>query len=143
MRTLKAFASVAVVMVVFDLIFLGYLATDFYDSRLGPLRGETIVWAAALFYLQYVAVITWYAVLPSTSVKQAAIRGLGIGWVAYATYELTNMAVIAGWPAELIPYDIAWGLVLTTGVSSISWMITGAPAEVSDAALSSPARKID
>ena len=125
MRTIKAFSAVAITMVILDIAFLGYLARDFYDEQLGPLRGENVLWAATLFYLQYVAVITWFAVLPSKTVKQAAMRGLGIGWLAYATFEFTNMAVIAGWPAVLVPFDIAWGLALTTTVAVVGRMVAG------------------
>ena len=71
----------------------------------------------ALFYIQYVAVIVGFAVLPAKRIKDAAIRGLGIGWVAYATYELTNWAVIEAWPPGLIVVDVAWGLLLTATVA--------------------------
>ncbi|RXL64049.1 DUF2177 family protein, partial [Citrobacter sp. AAK_AS5] len=36
-----------------------------------------------------------------------------LGFVAYATYDLTNWAVIRDWPAILVPIDLAWGVVLT------------------------------
>ena len=127
MRTIKAFSAVAITMVILDIAFLGYLARDFYDEQLGPLRGENVLWAATLFYLQYVAVITWFAVLPSPTTKHAALRGLGIGWLAYATFEFTNMAVIAGWPAALVPFDIAWGLVLTATVACAGRFAAGPP----------------
>ena len=65
--------------------------------------------AAALFYVQYVAVITAFAVLPAQTLRTAALRGLGVGWLAYATFEFTNWAVIEGWPAAMVPVDIAWG----------------------------------
>lgn len=128
MRILKATLAVAISMVVLDLIFLGILAKDFFDAQLGPLRAQdTVIIAAALFYVQYVAVIIGFAVLPTKTVRAAALRGLGIGWVAYATFELTNWAVIEGWPAAMVPVDIVWGLVLTTSVASIGWLAAGPP----------------
>ncbi len=51
---------------------------------------------------------------PATSTREAATRGAGLGFVAYATYDLTNWAVTAGWPALLVPVDLAWGVLLTT-----------------------------
>ena len=128
MRTLKATLAVAISMVVLDLIFLGILAKDFFDQQLGPLRAEdTVIVAAALFYVQYVSVITAFAVLPAQTLRTAALRGLGVGWLAYATFEFTNWAVIEGWPAAMVPVDIAWGLVLTSSVAAIGWLAAGAP----------------
>ena len=128
MRILKATLAVAISMVVLDLVFLGILAKDFFDQQLGPLRAEdTVIVAAALFYVQYVAVITAFAVLPAQTLRTAALRGLGVGWLAYATFEFTNWAVIEGWPAAMVPVDIAWGLVLTSSVAAIGWLAAGAP----------------
>jgi uncharacterized membrane protein len=122
-------------MCVIDLVWLGVLATDLYNDALGPLRAtETVGIAAALFYLQYVLVIQYFAVMPSLTVKQAAKRGLLIGWIGYATYELTNWAVIEAWPKELVIVDIVWGLVLTTSVASVGRLVAGPPPQ-SDADL--------
>ena len=127
-RTLKAFVAVCLTMTVIDLIWLGIVAQDLYGDLLGPLLTEdTVVIAAALFYLQYVLVLVFWAVLPTPDVKTAAKRGLGVGWVGYATYELTNWAVIEGWPAALVPIDIAWGLVLTTAVAAAGRLAAGDP----------------
>ncbi len=134
MRILKATLAVGISMVVLDLIFLGILAKDFFDTQLGPLRAqETVMVAAALFYVQYVAVITGFAVLPSKTLRAAAVRGLGVGWLAYATFEFTNWAVIEGWPAAMVPVDILWGLVLTSSVAAIGWLAAGAPPESTEA----------
>jgi uncharacterized membrane protein len=127
-RTLKAFAAVCITMTVIDLAWLGLVADSLYSELLGPLRAkETVVLAAVLFYLQYVMILVFYAVLPSPDLRTAAKRGLGVGWVAYATYELTNWAVIEGWPAALVPIDIAWGLVLTTVVAIAGRAAAGPP----------------
>ena len=133
MRIVKAIAAVCISMVVIDLIWLGMVAENLYNEQLGPLKAKPIVIpAAALFYLQYVAVIVGFAVLPAKRIKDAAIRGLGIGWVAYATYEFTNWAVIQGWPAALVPIDIAWGLALTTLVATFGRLAAGPPAAKHD-----------
>ncbi|MEB3222598.1 MAG: DUF2177 family protein, partial [Candidatus Sericytochromatia bacterium] len=64
-------------------------------------------------YVFYVAAIVAQAVAPATSAGDAAGRGAWLGLVAYGTYELTNWAVIAGWPAALVPVDLGWGVLLT------------------------------
>jgi uncharacterized membrane protein len=114
-----AVAAVTVTTMVLDLVFLGVVAKSLYDELLGPLRRPTVYWPAALaFYAMYVAALLLHAVLPSPTVALAARHGAGLGLVAYATYELTNWAVLAGWPAALVPVDVAWGVVLTAAAAS-------------------------
>lgn len=106
--------ATAATMLVLDLAWLGLIARSLYVSALGPLMRPEAYWpAAALFYAFYVAVIVTWAVLGTESPQGAARRGAGLGFVAYATYELTNWAVLRDWPAWIVPVDIAWGVVLT------------------------------
>lgn len=106
--------ATAAAMLVLDLAWLGFVARGLYVSALGPLMRPDAYWpAAALFYAFYVAVIVGWAVLGAQSAQAAARRGAGLGFVAYATYELTNWAVLKDWPAWIVPVDIAWGVVLT------------------------------
>ena len=110
---------IALVLLGLDLAWLGLVARHFYADALGPLqRPHAFVPAAIAFYVMYVLVIALYAVWPARWPREAAWRGAGLGFVAYATYELTSWAVIAGWPARLVAIDIAWGVVLT---SSAAW----------------------
>ena len=107
--------AVAGTMLALDLTWLGVVAKSFYADQLGPLMASPIQpVAAACFYVMYVGAIVVHAVRPATSMREAATRGAGLGFVAYATYDLTNWAVIAGWPALLVPVDLAWGVLLTT-----------------------------
>lgn len=99
---------------VLDLAWLGVVARGLYEAALGELlRPDAHLPAAALFYAFYVAATTGWAVLGAASKGDAARRGAGLGLVAYATYELTNWAVIRGWPAWIVPVDVAWGVFLT------------------------------
>ena len=119
--------ATAAAMLVLDLAWLGVVARDLYVSALGPLMRPEAFWpAAALFYAFYVAVIVTWAVLGTERPQAAALRGAGLGFVAYATYELTNWAVLRDWPAWIVPIDIAWGVILTAVVA-----LTGKLAEQS------------
>ena len=130
MRFAKALIAVSTVMLVLDLLWLGVVAESIYDEALGPLRAqETVVVAAGLFYLQYVLVVTLFASLPSATLAQALKRGAGVGWLAYATFEFTNWAVIEGWPSSIVWLDIAWGVVLTSLVAASGRLAAGAPPE--------------
>lgn len=110
------------VMTVVDLLFLGIIARAFYDEALGALRRPGVYWpAAAAFYVLYVGVIVLWAALPARSLGDATKRGAGMGFFAYAVYELTNWAVIAGWPGQLVAVDIAWGTFLTGFVAASTY----------------------
>jgi len=114
----------AATMLALDLTWIGVVGRPFY-AQLGPLqRQDVYLPAAAAFYVMYLSAVVAVAVAPAASVKAAAARGASMGFVCYATYELTNWAVIAGWPGALVPVDIAWGVVLTgvvAGAGRAAW----------------------
>lgn len=118
-RTVLSVVATAAVMTVLDLIWLGVVARDFYERSLQGLKRADTYWpAAAMFYLFYIAAITGLAILPSANTRDAAKRGALLGGVAYGTYELTNWAVLANWPALLVPVDLVWGILLTAAASA-------------------------
>jgi uncharacterized membrane protein len=43
--------------------------------------------------------------------------GALFGFIAYATYDLSNLATLRNWPVSLALIDMAWGAVLS-GVSA-------------------------
>jgi uncharacterized membrane protein len=64
------------------------------------------------------------AVMPGLregAVLAALWRGALFGLLAYATYDLTNLATLQGWPWELAVVDMIWGTVLTGTVSVIGY----------------------
>jgi uncharacterized membrane protein len=48
-------------------------------------------------------------------------RGALFGLLAYATYDLTNLATIQGWPWEIAVVDMVWGTVITGTVSVLGY----------------------
>ena len=44
---------------------------------------------------------------------KAALSGAVLGFVAYATYDLTNQATLRVWSTRLTLADMAWGAALT------------------------------
>jgi uncharacterized membrane protein len=49
--------------------------------------------------------------------------GAAFGLVAYATFDLTALAVLKGWSVPLTFIDLLWGMVLTSLVSVISRLV--------------------
>lgn len=113
-----AFAGGAAALLGLDLFWLGVAAKPLYTSRIGHLMAAEPYWPAALlFYAMYLFVIVRYASLRASSWNDAARRGAGLGAFAYATYDLTNWAVLREWPVSVVVVDIAWGVALTTIVA--------------------------
>ena len=113
----KAYLLTLVIFLGIDAIWLGYVARDFYAQRLAGLMRENVNFVAAGgFYLAYVGGIVYFAVAPALaqgSWRTAALNGLLLGLIAYATYDITNLATLKGWPAAVSAVDLAWGGVLT------------------------------
>ncbi len=112
---------------IIDMFWLGLIAKDLYAKQMGSLMTPTINWAAAImFYLLYIVGILVFAVLPAhekQSVLSAIFLGGFFGMVAYATYNLTNLAVIKNWPLTLTFIDITWGTFLTASLATSGYFI--------------------
>ena len=116
------------VFLVIDLLWIGFLASDFYNRQIGSLRGDINWQAASLFYVLFLAGVTYFAIYPgwqSNSLLTAAFLGAGYGFSVYAAYNLTNMATLADWTWPMTVVDIAWGTILGASVTVVSvWLYT-------------------
>jgi len=110
-----------------DLTWLGFIAKNLYRDKLGFILSDKVNWTAAIiFYIIYIAGILYFAVLPaaeSGSLSTAIIRGAALGFLCYATYDLTNLATIARWPVSIVVIDIVWGTVLTGSCAAGGWLV--------------------
>lgn len=110
-----------------DMVWLGLVAKNFYNKYLGKMLTENVIWSAAIvFYLVYIAGIIYFAVLPAVvkgSFSKAIINGALLGGLAYATYDLTNLATLKGWPFTVVWVDILWGMTLTALVAAAGYQI--------------------
>lgn len=112
-----------------DMVWLGLIAKPFYAKHLGHLMAAKVRWTPALlFYLLYIAGILFFAVLPALdkgSLGRAVLSGALLGLLAYATYDLTNLATLRDWPLLVTIIDLLWGMVLTGGVAAASYLLAG------------------
>ena len=117
MTWLFAYAAVAVIFLVLDAIWLGFVAKDFYARQLGDLmRDKPDFGIAGVFYLVYAAGIVLFAVLPGLQAQSWRLSlgyGAALGFLAYGTYDMTNLATIRDWPVTMAVVDIAWGTAVT------------------------------
>lgn len=127
---LIAYGFTAVVFLILDGIWLGLVARNFYRSQMGDLMApDPSIAAATAFYLVFVFGLVWFAVSPalaSGSWTTALVNGALLGLVAYATYDLTNLAVVRGFPPMLAFADLAWGAVLSGAAATAGFFATRA-----------------
>ncbi len=67
-----------------------------------------------------------FVVLPALerdSVRWALGSGAFFGLVTYATWDLTSLSVLDGFPAALVPIDLAWGAVLSATVCGVTTLV--------------------
>lgn len=112
-----------IIMTAMDMLWLGVVARDFYRERIGDMI-EFHFLPAILFYLMYVAGILVFASAgPTDGWRMVALYGGLLGFLAYATYDLTNMATLKHWPLSLVVVDIAWGVFTTAFSATAGWMV--------------------
>lgn len=110
-----------------DAIWLGFIARGIYAKYLGYIMAKNIVWwAAGVFYLIFMAGLLFFVIEPSVrtqSIRYALAAGAFFGFVAYATYDLTNLATIEGWPLFVTDIDLIWGAFVASSTSVLSYML--------------------
>jgi len=124
---LKLFGIALPVFFAIDMLWLGLIAKDFYAKQIGGLMKPNINWTAAIiFYLIFIAGVVVVVIMPvvvKNSWSHAVLMGALFGFVCYATYDLTNLAVAKDWPVFVTIIDLIWGAVLAASVSVITYLI--------------------
>lgn len=126
-KYLAAYGLTFLVFLVVDIIYLGFIAKDLYARHIGFLMAEKVNWPAAIiFYLLFVLAIFVFVINPALakdSWQTALIYGAFFGFITYATYDLTNLATLKGWPVRIVIYDLLWGTVLAAVVGTAGFYI--------------------
>jgi len=116
-----------VVFLMVDMLWLGVIAKNTYQKYLGGFLSDNVNWTAAvIFYLIFVVGISIFAIYPAVnkgSVFNAILMGALFGFFTYATYDLTNLATLKGWPLTIVFIDILWGTTLSAIVSFSGYYI--------------------
>jgi uncharacterized membrane protein len=117
-----------------DVIWLSATGSSLYRPLLGDLLLAKFRLAPAVaFYLVYMAGIVFFATsraIASGRWSAALISGALFGFVAYATYDLTNQATLRSWSTTITILDLCWGTVLTAVSATLGYLIAGAIARV-------------
>lgn len=114
---LKLCFIVLPVLLALDMVWLGLVASDLYQRQIGHLMAPAPNWPAALaFYAIYIAGLVHFVLMPAVEHRsggRVARDGAFFGFVAYATFDLTSLALLRGWPLAITLIDLAWGATLT------------------------------
>lgn len=124
---IKLYAIALPVFFAIDMFWLGIVAKSFYRSQIGTLMKSDVNWIAAIiFYLIFIAGLIVFVISPAVekgSWMYAVLFGALFGFVCYATYDLTNLAVAKDWPLLVTIVDLIWGAVLAASVSALTYFI--------------------
>jgi len=129
-KTLVLYFATLTVFFVIDLIWLRLMNSRFYKPQLAELMSDKVNWLpAVLFYLLFIVSVLLLVVLPAVDHEswiRAMLLGGLLGMVAYATYDLSNLATIKNWPFVVTIVDILWGTILSAIVAMTSYFIARA-----------------
>ena len=126
LKYVLAYGATAIAFCALDFAWLTVVAPKFYQAQVGALLLEKPnLLPAVAFYLLYVAGLVIFCVSPAletASWTRALVMGALFGLVAYATYDLSNLATLKGWTASLSVVDMCWGAVASAGASTCGYL---------------------
>lgn len=127
MAYLAAYVAALLAFGILDAGWLTIVGPKLYKPEIGSLLADKVSIAPAiLFYLIYIGGIIALAVAPaakSGGVGKAAIAGGILGFVAYATYDLTNAATLKTWSWKITAADMTWGLFVTAVAAAVGCFV--------------------
>lgn len=133
-KLLPAYITVIVVMFVLDLIWLSMLAEPLYQAGIGHLMAaKPNLIFASLFYIVYALGLMRFAVVPNIAAnnfKTTFVAAAIFGFFVYASYDLTNLALLKDWPLPLSLIDIIWGTLLSGISASVAKFVSNKLSQV-------------
>ena len=124
------YAVAIVAFTVLDVIWLGTVAKDLYAAHIGHLLApKANLPAAVAFYAIFLAGLVFFVIHPAIaegSWTKALLVGAAFGFVTYATWDLTNLAVLKDFPFSIVPIDMAWGTVATAVTATVTYLVVDA-----------------
>ena len=122
-RWAAAYAASGAVYIAGDLSWITLTGPGLYRPVIGSIMSEAFdVKAGIAFYLVYITGIVAFgaaAGLRPRNWTRALASGALFGLVAYATYDLTNLATLKVWSTGISLIDMTWGALITALASGI------------------------
>ena len=116
MKAVFSYVIALAALLALDFVWLSLTGETLYRPAMGALeRLQPNLTAAAGFYLIYALGLTVLVVNPAVEAggpvnfRELTWKAAVFGLAAFATYDLTGLAVIRGWPEALSYIDMGWG----------------------------------
>jgi uncharacterized membrane protein len=127
-QAILQYVIVLVVFLAIDAAWLSTAARSVYMPEIGQLmRERPNFFVAFIFYCIYAFGLLVFVVSPELDAPgygRALLYGALFGFVAYATYDLTNLSTMKGFTTKIAIIDLVWGSVLSASVAGIAvWLI--------------------
>lgn len=126
-QAVKAYIGSLLGFLLLDAIWLGLVAKNSYIQAMqGLMREDVHVWPWVVFYSLYCMAIVYLVILPRKENghgRHVLAAGAVLGAAAYGAYNMTNYALLAGWPLGISLQDWAWGTVVTSLSSYCGWRL--------------------
>jgi uncharacterized membrane protein len=124
---IKLYLIALPVFLAIDMVWLTFVAKNFYAKHIGYLMSKNPnLFAALIFYLIFIAGLIFFVITPALDRKMwthALLAGVFFGLVTYATYDLTNLATVKDWPLIVTIVDLIWGMFVSAAVSVATYFI--------------------
>jgi uncharacterized membrane protein len=124
---LTAYLASLIVFLTLDLVWIRFIARNFYRRTIGNLLGDSPkIIPALMFYTLYILIMVYLVVQPSllnNSLMQAAIGGALFGMIGYGTYSVTNYTILKNWPLSVAIIDLIWGAFVSSFTAMVCFML--------------------
>ncbi len=123
---IKLFIISVIVFLVFDIIWLAFVAKNFYKNQIGFLMKEKINYLSAMvFYLIFIVSLVIFVIMPNIdgNILKLILKASLFGLVTYATYDLTNFATLKGFPIKVVLVDLSYGVIIANITAILTYLI--------------------
>ncbi len=129
---IREYLTALVAFCALDGLWLGVISPSFYRAEIGHLMREQPDFGAAVaFYLLFLWGLQRFVLRPTRAAPLSATarEAFAFGVVTYATFDLTCVAVLKGFPYRVALVDMLWGGLLSLGVSVVTRLVSPRAAE--------------
>jgi uncharacterized membrane protein len=126
---LIGYLAALLIFLILDMVWMLGVARAFYRDRLHHLiRTDIRIVPALLFYVVYIGVLMYLAVIPHTHVggmrlPDVVLSSILLGLASYGTYHFTNYALLHDWPLSVALVDMLWGMVVSSSAAIAGYCV--------------------
>ena len=107
LQSTKQLLLTSIILISLDFVYLS-LVSNHFDDLLKGIQGSKLSMKYHAGFFAYVFLVfgLYYFIIRE---ERSIIDAMLLGWVIYAVYEFTNMAIIDSWTWKTVAIDGIWG----------------------------------